>query len=115
MQTYTTPEKLNRYHENVPDVCVKCEKEKSTRFHCMWQCTEIQKFWQEVKQCIQDILQIQVPLIPQLFILGLYPKNLKMKKNQGIFIDLSILLAKRIIALSWKNMKGPKVNRWLSS
>lgn len=100
MQTYITPEKLNRYNSAIPDICIKCEKEKGTFFHCTWQCTEIQKFWQEVKQCTQNILQIQVPLIPQLFILGLHPDNLKLKKNQRIFVDLSVLMAKRVITFS---------------
>lgn len=49
-----------------------------------------------MKQCTQNILQIQVPLIPQLFISGLHPDNLKLKKNQRIFVDLSVLMAKRV-------------------
>lgn len=114
MRTYITPEKLNRYNSAIPDTCIKCEKAKGTFFHCIWQCTEIQKFWQEVKQCFQNILQIQVPLIPQLFILGLYPDKLKIKKNQRVFVDLSILTAKRVLALSWKNTRRPTLSRWLS-
>lgn len=39
--------------------------------------------------------QIQVPSVPQLFKKGLYPDNSKMKKTQQIFVDLSILLAKK--------------------
>ena len=56
MRTYITPEKLHKYNSAIPDICVKCEKEKGTFFHCIWQCTEIQKFCQEIKQCIQNIL-----------------------------------------------------------
>lgn len=73
LQTYITPEKLNRYNRAIPGICAL--------FHCIWQCTEIQKFWQEVKQCIQNILQLQVPLVRHLFILGLDPDNLKITKN----------------------------------
>lgn len=51
-----------------------------------------------MKQYAQNILQSQVPLVPQLFILGLYRDNLKIKSNQRIFVDLSILMAKRVIA-----------------
>lgn len=114
LRTYITPEKLNRYNSAIPDTCIKCEKEKGTFFHCVWQCTKIQKFWQEIKQCIQNILQIQIPLVPQSFMLGLYPDNLKIKKYQRIFVDLSVLMAKIVIALSWKNIRSPSVSRWLS-
>ena len=36
MRTYNTPEKLNRYYSAKPDICIKCEKEKGTFFHCVW-------------------------------------------------------------------------------
>lgn len=114
MRTYITPGKLHKYNSAIPDVCVKCEREKGTLFHCIWQCIQIQKFWQEIKQCIQNILQIQIPLVPHLFILGLYPHNLKLKKYQQIFLDLSVLMAKRVIALSWKSTSSPSVKRWLT-
>lgn len=44
MRMYITPEKLNRYNSAIPDICIRCEKEKCTLFHCVQQCTEIQKF-----------------------------------------------------------------------
>ena len=57
---------------------------------------------------------MQIPLVSQLFILALYPDNLKIKKYQRTFVDLSVLMAKRVIALSWKNTRSPSINRWLS-
>ena len=38
----------------------------------------------------------------------LYPDNLKTKEYQGMFVDLSILIAKT------NNTRRPRVNRWLS-
>ena len=29
-------------------------------------------------------------------------------------MDLSILIAKRVLAISWKNTRRPGINRWLS-
>ena len=49
MRTYITPEKLNKYNSAIPDICYKYEKENGSLFHCIWQCTEMQTFWQEVK------------------------------------------------------------------
>lgn len=111
---YITLEKLHKYNSAIPDNCVKCDKEKGTFFHCIWQCTKIQKFWQEINQGILNILQIQIPLVPYLIIFGLYPDNFNFKKHQQIFVDLSVLVAKRVIALSWKNTNSPSEKRLLS-
>lgn len=114
MRTYVTPEKLNKYNNAIPDTCTKCNIEKGTLFHCVWQCTEIQLFWQEVKQHIQNILHIQIPLVPRLFILGLYPYTLRIRKSQKMFLDLGLLLAKRLVAINWKDIIRPSIGRWLS-
>lgn len=114
MRTYVTPEKLNKYNNAIPDTCTKCNREKGTLYHCIWQCTEIQLFWQEVKHHLQNILHINIPLVPRLFILGLYPSTFKIRKSQNILLDLGILLAKRLVAINWKNINRPSIGRWLS-
>ena len=114
MRTYITPEKINKYNSDVPDICIKCEKEKGTLFHCLWQCEEVNKFWEAVRRCIQDIIPIQIPLDAKLFLLGLYPEKYNIRKGHRIFLEIGILLAKRIIALSWKKVGMPSLNKWIT-
>lgn len=114
MRSYMTPVKLNKFYNTIPDVCIKCDKEKGTIFHCLWQCSQIKKFWEEVKQCIEEILEIKLHLEPKIFLLGIYPANCNIRKKHRLFLDIGLLLAKRVIALTWKEMDRPRIGKWLS-
>lgn len=83
MRTYMTPEKLNRYNRNVPDICTKCINSKGTLFHCMWQCPEVGLFWEEVKRAIETIISKDISNNPVLFILGIYPKKTQFYKKRA--------------------------------
>lgn len=54
MCVYITPVQLNKYNNNIPDVCIKCGS-KGTLIHCMWECRQIKIFWEEVKTLIEKI------------------------------------------------------------
>lgn len=83
-----TPVKLNEFNSAVPDVCINCDKEKGSIFHCLWQCSQIQKFWGEVKECMEEILGIQLLLEAKLFLLAFYPPNCNVRKKHGLFLDI---------------------------
>ena len=78
-------------------------------FHCLWQCSQIKKFWEEVKQCIEEILEINLQLEPKLFLLGIYPAKCNIQKKHRIFLDIGLLLAKRVIAIAWKEVDRPRI------
>lgn len=44
MRISVTADRLNKMNPNIPDICVKCNSEKGTLYHCLWNCPEIQKF-----------------------------------------------------------------------
>ena len=113
MRLYVTPVDLNRYNENIPDVCTKCMEHRGTWFHCIWQCTKIKKFWEEVRATIEKIISKQISLDPKLFLLGLYPEIHNYSKNERVFIDLSSLYAKKCIAQLWKNTHRPNIAQWM--
>ena len=48
------------------------------------------------------------------FLLGLYPEKYNIRKGHRIFLEIGILLAKIIIALSWKKVGMPSLNKWIS-
>lgn len=93
----------------------KCIEHKETLFHCIWQCTKIQKFWEEVRAIIEKIISKQISLDPSLFLLGLYPESQNYSKNERAFIDLSLLYAKKCIAQLWKNIHRPNMRQMLSN
>lgn len=114
MRSYITPVKLNKFNRDIPDFCIKCDKEKGRIFHCLWQCSQVNKFWEEVKQFIEEILQINLQLEQNLFLLGTYPANCDIRKMHRIFLDIGLLLAKRVIAIAWKEVQRPRIGKWLS-
>lgn len=49
---------------------------------------------------MEEILSIQLTLEPKLFLSGCFPKARNLRKKEQICLDLCLLQAKRMIALS---------------
>ena len=113
MRIYVTPERLNKMNPNIPDICVKCNVEKGTLFHCLWDCPKIQKFWNEVIKCISKMTLNPVPDNPALCILKFVSKGLYVKQQREENYRLCLVQARRLISLCWKDVKSPSVGRWL--
>lgn len=113
MRTYITPVKLHKFNDNIPDTCIKCNEARGTLYHCIWECLKVKSFWQDVINMIDQIVSKKLPLDPKLFILGIYPTNPYLQSKESRFIDMCILQAKRIIALNWKNVDGPRIGMWI--
>ena len=113
MRTYITPERLNKMNPNIPDLCVKCNVEKGTLFHCFWNCPEIRKFWNEVVKCISQMTLNPIPVCPELCILNLYPEDCVLNSKEKKMTDLCLVQARRLISLCWKDVKSPTIGRWL--
>ena len=79
----------------------------------MWECEKITKFWREVPHAIYDMLDINLPLHPKLFILGISPNYPIVQNKKKAQINICLLNAKRLIALSWKNVNKPHLGQWL--
>lgn len=113
MRTYVTPELLHKYNHNIPDICTKCINDKGTLFHCMWQCPQVELFWEEVKIAVESIILKGIPKSPEFFILGIYPEKHNFSKTEKIMINMSLLQAKRTIAIYWKKSNRPKLIHWV--
>ena len=113
MRTYITPEKFNKFNGDVPDLCYRCTAEKGTLFHCLWACPKVSEFWLECGQEMQKILDINVVPEPTFFLLGIYPRDHTFKRSTRRFIDIGLLLAKRVIAMSWKSLYKPSIKKWI--
>ena len=114
MRTYITPVKLHKFDNNIPDTCIKCNEERSSLFHCIWTCIKVKPFWRDIIDMIYQLLSIQLPLSPKFLILGLYPVDSTLQQKYIRFIDSCILQAKRVVALNWKNVDGPKISMWVN-
>lgn len=112
MRVYITPAKLHRISPNIPDVCVKCLTEKGTLIHCLWGCSKILVFWENVVKCLSQMVKCNIPLTSTVCILGIYPKDFIRTTKQSKMIDFGLLHARRVIALYWKNVEPPSLAIW---
>ena len=103
MRTYITPAKLNTYNSSIPDLCIKCMKEKGTLFHCVWQCSKVKAFWEEIQKVIEKIIAKDLVISPVFFILGLYPKNHKYTKSKQVIIDTCLCMQKNQLHCSGRS------------
>ncbi len=76
MRTYITPVRLNKINQNIPDTYIKCSVDRGTLFHCMWNCPKVQEFWKEVAFFLSQTVPINLPMKPEIFILGIIPENI---------------------------------------
>ena len=113
MWTYVTPIDLNRYNKNTPEACTKSLESRGTLFHCIWQCRKLKTFWEEVRAVVDKIISKQILLDPKLFLLGLYPEKHNYSRNERAFIDLSLLYAKKCVALLWKKIYRTSTTQWI--
>ena len=80
MRLYITPEVLNCFNGNIPDVYTKCETHKGTLFHCLWSCSKIQEFWREVVETLSSSSEVTLPMCPRMCVLGVIPKDINLRK-----------------------------------
>ena len=113
MRLYITPELLNHFNENIPDVCIKCETHKGTLFHCLWSCSKVLEFWREVVETLSNTSGATLPMCPRMCVLGLIPKDINLNRANRKMVTLSLLQARRTIAKCWKSIQRPTTKGWL--
>ncbi len=71
----------------------------------MWNCPKVQEFWKEVAIFIYDMIydiymiSINLPMKPEMFILGVISENIVHHGSTRKLFDKSILQAKRLTKL----------------
>lgn len=105
MHWYHTPSFLNKLNPTIPNQCWRCGRTPGTQFHLFWECPEIRDYWIMVKNLLYDILGIEFPLCPQLFLLNFSDKLIP---KLAMKLVIHILTAARcLIALFWKRGSPP--------
>nr|XP_060623120.1 transcription termination factor 2 [Anolis sagrei ordinatus] len=107
---YITPSKLTKWYKNVSGLCWKCQKKKGTFFHCWWSCEKIKRFWKEIHDLTNNILNINKEMKAEYFLLGIYDFELDENKDRLLF---HMMTAERIVvAKTWKKKETPTTDEW---
>lgn len=107
MATHITPVKLHHFNPNIPDECFKC-KEVGTMFHCMWGYREL-----EVLELVSKMTECIVPASMKMCLLHIYPEGVPVNAQIHKRVDFSLLQAKRVIALKWRDTQRPNCTLWI--
>ncbi len=54
-----------------------------------------------------------IPLESKLCLLHIYPESMSVNASKKKLIDFSLIQAKRVIALVWKNIQRPVLSQWI--
>lgn len=79
--------------------------------HIFWDCPKLTKYWKDIENEIKRCLGVEIPLEPRFVILGIFPHNLKSKCNFNQ-LQILILIAKKMITVSWLKPQPPTVIQW---
>ena len=88
-----------------------CGENKANHFHIFWECPSIIPFWQGLKNCMENILKIELPFTFDILYLG--------KRNQGItnpgdkyIFRIMLVAGKKAITRRWMKTDAPKMEDW---
>ena len=83
--------------------------EKGTLLHYCWECKLIQQLWKTLWSFLKK-LRIELPYIPAIPLLGIYPKKTIIQKESCITMFTAALFT---IARTWKQRKCPSTDEWI--
>ncbi|KAJ1142610.1 hypothetical protein NDU88_008924 [Pleurodeles waltl] len=110
-KTYVTPSGLRRTSVARSDACPRCGGGTADFMHLAWHYRSIRDFWAQVTTEIQRVVGLKFDQTPQNCLLGNIPGP-KRRKMEYTFLHLSLVLAKRRVAITWMDRKGLDYNSW---
>lgn len=91
---------------NIPDICTKWQNYKGTLIHCLWECSDIQKFWKDVINCLSERFNLKIPHCAKLCVLGIYPTGFSQTKKHTRLLDFGLLHARTAISTVFPVIKS---------
>ena len=75
-----TPVRMTIINKSINNKCWQGGGEKGTLVHCWWECILVQPLWKTVWHFLKK-LKMELPFVPVIPLLGIYPKNLETPKE----------------------------------
>jgi len=79
--------------------------------HIFWECPKIQVYWQGVKREIDKVLEGDIPMRPDFFLLDSFPPDL-FSKSHLFVLHILLMAARKIITVNWMKVHVPTVTEW---
>lgn len=93
--------------------CLKarCHSDLADFRHMFWDCPALTDYWEEVTDTLAEVTDRDLDPTMAYCILHWFPHTVKTKITSK-FIDLGLLLAKRLITIRWKDRHAPSTHVW---
>lgn len=88
---YYTPQRLHRIYLDRDPECPRCKAHTGTFFHIFWDCPIISAYWTKVFGEINSRLQLSLPMIPELALLGVHDDEQR-SRHSKLLISYLLLL-----------------------
>ena len=103
-RAYITPVTQSKMDKKHQDLCWhECGK-RGTLLHLLWECPAVKTLWSEVIAFMSESLNVNLPVGPNICLLGLKPDNVVGRTAVQRW-TLGCLATKRLILLNWKERK----------
>lgn len=79
--------------------------------HIFWDCPVISGYWKNIKEEIQKIMKREVPSNILFYLLGVVTVD-SFSANQRYILHILLLIAKKMVTVSWKTVKTPSITEW---
>uniref|UniRef100_A0A803J749 Reverse transcriptase domain-containing protein n=1 Tax=Xenopus tropicalis TaxID=8364 RepID=A0A803J749_XENTR len=104
---YYTPTRISKLSNN-PELasCFRGCGEQGSFMHTWWKCKIAQVFWHRVTTLLSEVLHTTVEPNPQLFLLGIKPRNTQPKQTCKLTTHI-LTAARSLLAANWKQPNIP--------
>uniref|UniRef100_A0A3P9IJZ9 Reverse transcriptase domain-containing protein n=1 Tax=Oryzias latipes TaxID=8090 RepID=A0A3P9IJZ9_ORYLA len=109
---HITPVILHKINRSQSPLCLKCNLERGTYFHCFWECRKISRFWNHISSVISDIFKLKIKRDPGVFLLGLPSRKLQIPTAHYKLLEKLLLIARKCILIHWIKESPPTVTLW---
>ena len=80
--------------------------------HIFWDCPVIETFWKHIKEELDTVFRVDIPLDPLIFLLEKIPENL-LSKDQYYMLHILLMTAKKMITVNWMQPCAPTKAQWI--
>lgn len=69
------PVRLHKMGRLLSPACMRCKSSRSDFWHKIWDCPVIREYWSEVNGVISEVLNVPVPLTPEVCLFEFWTRN----------------------------------------
>ena len=106
--------KLSRIFPSVSSQCDKCCTAEGSLAHLFWFCPKLYNFWSNIFQWLSTAYSGDIQPNCDLAILGCSAETLKLPYDTQTALHLGMVVAKKLILLTWKSTSPPCFTHWLN-